>query len=228
MTEMTTKQIGEQLQRSDLTATVYQDLVRAIAARRRIASERLGSIEDDGAMRRAAIESGDSEALVALNREAEALDDELGFLGAFEARAYKLHAAAADRETIEAGQRGHRRIAQLIGNAETALAAYVTARQRLDEATSAIGGANELLFAERIAAFGHTNVDQRERLIVDDATLDRIVDAMAPPLLVREEQRLGARSGLRRNICAPVPEQYGEPSDLREQTHANMFQRRDS
>lgn len=225
MTQLTTKEIGAQLQRSDLTAAVYQDLVSAISARRRTVSERLVLIEDTGAVRRAAVESGNSDTLVKLNREAEALDDELGILYAHEPRAFKLHLAAIERETIEAGRRGHRRIAQVLADAERALAAYTNALQRLDEVTSAIGGANDIA-QQKYAALGG---EQSERLVVDDATLDRILGVTMPPFLVREEQRLGSHAFLRSRICAPVSQQYGEPlPDRAEQMHAAMFQRRDS
>ncbi len=228
MTEMTTKQIAAQLQRSDLTAAVCQELVRAIAARRRTIQERLTSIEDrNGAGRRAVIASADPGALAKLNQEAEALDDELGFLADLDTRAFRLHLAAVEREVIESGARAHRRIAQVLGNAEQALTAYLAARQQLDDATGSIGGANEQQ-RWRIAALGEDRA-QGERLVVDDATLDRILAVMHPPALVREEQQRGARAFLRSRICVPAPVQYGDPPpDLREQVNVNMFARRDS
>lgn len=227
MTELTTKEIAAKLQRSDLTASVLQSLVSAIHARRQILNQRLGVIEDPNGARREALQGADSDSLAKLNREAEAVDDEIGLLADLDTRAFRQHLAAVEREAIENGTRAHRRIAQVLGNAEQALAAYLDARQRLDDATAAIGGANDTRCALRVAAFGE-NV-QAERLVIDDAAVDRVVAVMWPESLVREEQRRGARSGLRRKVCAPDPEQYGEPEpDLREQMRHNVFARRDS
>lgn len=217
MTNMeTSKELAEQLRRAATAAEIYR-IINAIAARRRTVKERLASIEDrNGTARRAAIESADSDVLARLNREAESLDDELGFLSHLDSRAFPLHLAATEQETVENGKRAHRRITQVTAAAEEALAAYSAARQRLEEATSAIGGANDQL--------------RGERMIVDDATVERIMLAMWPVFLVREEQRRGARSGLRQRICAPAPPVYGDsPPDMAAQVRDIMspFARRD-
>ena len=146
MTELTTKQIGEQLRRPDADAATLQNLMHAIAHRRRHVRARLAEIEgSNAAERKAATAAGDMDRLYSINRECELLDDEIGVLHVFEARTMQLHAPAVERESLAAGQRDHKRLSKVIEAAATAQAAYERARQQLIDAVGNIGAARSIL-----------------------------------------------------------------------------------
>lgn len=223
MTELTTKQIGEQLRRPDADASTLQNLMHAIAQRRRRVRARLAEIEGtNAAERKAATAAGDMDRLYALNRECEQLDDELGVLCDFESRTIQLHGPALERESLAAGQRDFKRLSKLIEAAATAQAAYESAREQLTNAISHIGAARGVLAAR--------SRDGAKPLEVDDATVERILAALFDARYPAD--RLGgARSGIRRNICAaPSPIYADGPPDLAGQVHDLMhspFARRD-
>lgn len=213
MPELTLKELAEQLRRAATAAEIHA-VIGAIAARRKSLRERLTSIEDkNGSARRAVIASADTEALARLNAEAEMIDDELGLIAHLDARAFPLHTAAVERETIEAGQRAHKRIASLIATAADALAKYEAARQLLQDSVTAIGAAN---------------MARDDRRYLDDALFRALVDAMQPAWLVRDEHRAGAAAGLARWLRPPPKPNFGEPApDPAEQVRARMRARRD-
>lgn len=210
MTELTTQQIGARLQREDATAAEYQTLVGAITARRRVIKARLDEIENrNGAARRAAMASCDPAQIALLNREAETLDDETGFLCDLESRAYQLHVRAIERETIENARLGRKKLPALIDAASKALAKYRDARQQLEDAIGAMGGARNLLRAEPAAA---------KSMEVGDAELAQLVAA-----LFVDPPTAGAVAGLRQRICAPPPPIYSDgPPDLAAQVRDVM------
>lgn len=217
MTDLTTPEIAKRLRQEDLGTVEYQELLRAIATRRKLLRARLETIESrNGSVRCTAIASGDPAQLCALNREAETLDEESGILCDLESRAYQMISRAQDRETMEAGRRARKQLSALIDHAATALAAYDDARRQLEGAVDAIGG-----ICNQLRAIP----EEQSQFKVSDADFARIVNVLFAGW--PEDRLAGPRLALRRRICAADQPQYAEPGpDYREQLHSAMFRRR--
>lgn len=202
MTELTTLEIGARLQREDLTAAAYLELLRAITTRRRAIKTRLTDIESrSGHARRAAMASCDSAQIALLNREAETLDDETGILCDLESRVYQLRTRAVERETVEAAHKARKQLPTLINQASAALDAYSKARRVLSDALDVISA-----------------TARAEQSFLKDDDFEPIAAAMFPAGLMWGEQLQEARKTLRGRLCAPAPPVYGAAGpDYREQ-----------